>query len=130
MEGEAHNPGRAHVGHHVPLWVLVAVLAALLVLTVLTVVATWFDLGSMNLLIAMVIATVKAALVALFFMHLAYDKPFNAIVLVGTLFFVMLFISMALLDAFHYRENIDAFRADRPDQVAPMIEVERSKKKP
>lgn len=124
----SEHVGEPHVGHHVPAWVLAAVLVALLILTVATVAATLVNLGSLNLWIALIIATIKATLVALFFMHLAYDKPFNAIVLVGTLCFVALFIGLALLDAFHYRENIDAFRARNPDRVAPQLDVERARR--
>jgi cytochrome c oxidase subunit 4 len=121
------HAGAPHVGHHVPVWILVAVLIVLLVLTVVTVAATLVNLGSLNLWIALIIATIKATLVALFFMHLAYDKPFNAIVLVGTLCFVALFIGLALLDVFQYRENIDSFRAANPDAVAPQLDIERAR---
>ena len=123
----------AHVGHHVPVWVLAATLIVLLVLTFGTVAATWFDLGGFNLWIAMIIATIKAILVALFFMHLAYDRPFHAIVLCTTLFFVTLFIGLALLDAFQYRGNVDAFRDDMrersPELIAPQLETERARLK-
>ena len=87
----------AHV-HVMPLRVLFGVFGALLVLTVLTVAVTWVDLGSFNLYIALAVAVVKATLVALYFMHLRYDKPFNALALVATLLFVALFIGFALLD--------------------------------
>ena len=50
-----------HVGHVVPLKVLVTVWAALVALTWLTVAITWFDLGTLNLWAALAIATVKAA---------------------------------------------------------------------
>ena len=47
-----------------------AVFAALLVLTVVTVLVSYVDLGLWNTVVALVIASVKASLVALFFMHL------------------------------------------------------------
>ena len=43
------------------------------------------DLGGLNLWIAMAIATVKATLVVLYFMHMRYDRPVNAIVFVTAL---------------------------------------------
>ena len=57
-------------------------LRALLVLTVVTVGASTIDFGSgmTNVIIAMLIASIKASLVALFFMHLRWDKPINAII--------------------------------------------------
>ncbi len=74
--------------HAVPLRVLLAVFAVLLLMTLLTVASTWYDLGSWNLIIALGIATFKAALVVLFFMHLRYDYPFYAIVLITALLFL------------------------------------------
>ena len=74
----AHGHGGDHDGHAdhglahtMPIWMLIAVLAALMGLTILTVSVTNFDLGSQgNLIVAMVIATIKATLVVTFFMHL------------------------------------------------------------
>ena len=104
--------GLAHV---LPLWLLAAVWGALLLLTVITVAVTRVDFGGMNLWIAMGIATVKATLVALYFMHLRYDRPFNAVVLISALLFVTLFVGLALTDT---KENM-------PDMIpgyAPAME--------
>ena len=49
--------------------------------------------------IVMVIATIKAAFVAFFFMHLAWDKPFNILLFLGSFVFVGLFIIFTLGDA-------------------------------
>lgn len=96
--GEAHP----EVGHVVPLPVLAGVLGLLLFLTVVTVGATWVDLGRFNIWLALAIATVKAAFVVLYFMHLRYDRPFNAVILIASLALVMLFIGIALTDTRHY----------------------------
>ena len=64
------------------------------------------DLGSLNLWVAMAIATLKASLVLLFFMHLRYDRPINAIVFFGTLLFVLLFIGLALMDSAAYHADL------------------------
>jgi cytochrome c oxidase subunit 4 len=74
-----------------------AVLLALLILTVVTVAAAGFDFGSMNIVIALLIASMKGALVALFFMHLRHDK-FNSVVFVGGLFFLGVFLTFSLFD--------------------------------
>jgi cytochrome c oxidase subunit 4 len=89
-------------GHIVPLRVLVAVWVALLVLTIVTVAAVRVDLGKLNLWIALVIATVKGTLVALYFMHLRYDRPFYGIVFIAALLFVMLFAGLAMMDTAAY----------------------------
>jgi cytochrome c oxidase subunit 4 len=99
------GPGAA-AGHVMPMRVLVTVWGSLLVLTLLTVAVAGIDLGSLNLGLAMLIATVKATLVVLFFMHMRYDRPVHAIVFVSALLFVALFVSFALLDSNAYAPNL------------------------
>lgn len=96
------------VGHVVPPSVLLATAVALLVLTWLTVQVAVLHLpiGSLAVWIALGIATIKAALVCMYFMHLRYDRPFNVIVLLATLFFVFLFIGLALMDTVAYQPEI------------------------
>jgi len=74
-----------------------AVLAALLVLTVITVLAAGVNFGSANTIIAVAIATVKASLVALFFMHLRHDK-FNALIFTVGVMFLGVFLIFTLFD--------------------------------
>ena len=82
-----------------PVWILLAVFVALTFLTVVTVAQASFELGSLDVAVTMVIATIKATLVMLFFMHLAYDKPFNLIIFLSSFVFVALFIIFTLTDA-------------------------------
>jgi len=93
-----HDPAHRGLGHVVPLWLLAAVFAGLLVLTCLTVTVSYVDLGNLNLYLALAIAAVKASLVVLFFMHLFWDRPFNAMIFIGCLLFVSLFIGISLTD--------------------------------
>ena len=102
----ANESGHAAVGHVVPLRTLVAVLMALLALTVITVAVTYVDLGPLNIVIALVIALVKATLVLLYFMHLRWDRPFNAVVLITSLALVVLFIMFALIDSNAYQPDL------------------------
>ena len=68
--------------------------AALLIGTLLTVWASYIDLGhSWNIVLALIIATAKASLVALFFMHLISERTliylilgFTAVFFVGLMF--------------------------------------------
>src|SRR5688500_7049880 len=66
------------------------VLGALLLLTVITVGASMINFGSnmTNVIIALLIASIKASLVALFFMHLRWDKPMSAVIFCSSLFFL------------------------------------------
>jgi cytochrome c oxidase subunit 4 len=77
------------------------VLLILLLLTVITVAASRVNFGSgtANIVIAMTIATIKASLVALFFMHLKDDKPINGLIFVSTLLFLAVFLGFCLVDA-------------------------------
>jgi cytochrome c oxidase subunit 4 len=81
-------------------------LLALLFLTVVTVGASYIDFGQGNVVIALAIATVKATLVALFFMHLAHDKPMNGLIAVAGFIFLGLFLLFDLLDITTRRDAI------------------------
>ena len=114
--GHSHDKGNGHShGHHgdqegnghvSSLKVLFAEFAALMVLTIVTVVVARVPLGEWNLIVAMVIATIKATLVALFFMHLFYDKGFVRITFVVSLLFLSLFITFCLMDTGAYQKDI------------------------
>ena len=108
----AHETGHSGSEHgsyaHVSsLGVLFAVFAALMVLTVLTVAAVYVDLGKMNLILALIVATIKATLVALYFMHLRYDSGFNRLAFFGCFLFVFLFVGITLMDSGQYQPDID-----------------------
>jgi cytochrome c oxidase subunit IV len=76
------------------------------VLTVVTVAASYLPLGDLEIWVAMSIATVKAALVAAYFMHLRYDNPLNAVMFIFGLLFVALFVGFVLMDAEEYRSDL------------------------
>ena len=86
----SHTPEeiRAHVN------VYLKVFGALAVLTVVTVLVSYVELGgSGNIVVALLIAIVKAGLVAMFFMHLKGEVSsiFRALILTA-LFFVVLMV--------------------------------------
>lgn len=98
---EAAGAVHAHVS---PLWQLALILGALLALTVLTVlVSTQFYLGNLSVFVALLIAAAKGTLVVLYFMHLRYDSPFNALVFCMALLFVAMMIGFTLVDSLQYR---------------------------
>ncbi len=90
---------QAHHTSHSPLPYLLT-LIALLFLTGVTVGAAYVDFGSstVNLIIAMLIATLKASLVALIFMHLRHDKPINAIIFLSSLIFLGILLGFCMID--------------------------------
>ena len=85
--------------HVVPLKTNVAVWVALLVLTGVTTGIAFVDLGPLNTIVALVIATCKALLVVLIFMHVKYasDKLVKVVVL-SAVFFLLLLLGLSLAD--------------------------------
>ena len=72
--------------HVVPFSTFLFVWIALLILTGLTLAASFVHLGSWNVVLALAIAMLKASLVVLYFMHLRYES-----LLFQGMFFVCLF---------------------------------------
>ena len=93
--------------HVVSFRILLTVFIALLVLTYITVAVRYINLGGLNIWIALGIATIKGALVVLYFMHLRYDSPFYSIVFVTALVFMFLFLGIVILDTIQYQPAID-----------------------
>ena len=95
----------AEHGHHItPQSLLIKVFAALIVLTILTVITSRVDLGPLNVPLAMVIASTKALLVVTVFMAVKWDNKVNALVIGLSVLFVGIFLVLTLFDT--------AFRGD------------------
>ncbi len=105
-ELEVHSDGRVHA-HVLGLKFYIAIFLALIAFTLLTVGASNIHLGKFNLVVAVVIASMKASLVVLFFMHLRWDNKFNSMILVVSLMFIGVFFAYTLNDTEH-RGEIDA----------------------
>jgi cytochrome c oxidase subunit 4 len=76
-----------------------AVWIALLVCTFLTYKAAYLDLGRFNALVALGIATFKATLVTLFFMHVWHaGEKLVKLVVISTLFFFLLLLALSMAD--------------------------------
>jgi cytochrome c oxidase subunit IV len=106
------------VGHVVSPKVLIATCAALLVLTVITVLVakidfTEYNLYELNIVVALAVAVTKASLVCLFFMHLYWDRPFNSFVLIASLAFVALFMGFAMIDVSEYHDTLVSGDAEK-----------------
>jgi len=84
--------------HIIPLKTYLGVFAALLALTVITVGVSFIDLGGFNVVVALLVAGVKASLVAMFFMHLLYDNKLNLAIFLTSITFLVIFITFILFD--------------------------------
>ena len=97
-----------HIAHILPAKMLIAIFVALIALTFITVSVHNMHLGTdVGLIAAMVIASIKAALVMLVFMHLFWEKLFNVVVFVASFLFVLLFLALAIADRAEYQPQID-----------------------
>jgi cytochrome c oxidase subunit IV len=72
---------------------------ALMILTVVTAKVAFIDLGPLNTVVALVIATLKATLVVLFFMHVKYtSEKMTKTVIISAIFWLGLLLILSLAD--------------------------------
>ena len=117
-EDDDHDHGLGHVVGYGP---LIGTAVALIILTVLTVAVHAFDAGELNIPIALSIAGLKAALVGLYFMHIRWDRPFNALILICSIAFTVLLMIFVTMDSGQYSPQIVA---GNPEDVQATLEVE------
>ena len=99
-----HHDDEHGLSHVATIKTLTATGGTLLVLTLVTVLATRIDFGAnINLAVAMVIAVTKATLVILFFMHLRYDRLFHSVIFVSAILAASLFVGFTLMDSSQYQ---------------------------
>lgn len=102
------------VAHTASIRILLTTGGTLLLLTLVTVLATKVDFGAnINLAVAMLIAVIKATLVVLFFMHLKYDKIFHTVVFISAILAAALFVGFTLMDSGQY-QNTNIWNPDAP----------------
>ena len=87
-----------HAHHIVSPRVYVVILIALLIGTALTVWASFIDLGPWNPVIALAIATTKAMLVVLFFMHVWYSTRLTKMIVMSSVFWLLLLLFLTMAD--------------------------------
>ena len=86
-------------GHTViPVRVYLGIFGALCALTVITVAAARFDFGALNNLVALGVATTKATLVVLYFMHARYSGKLTALVIAASVAFLFILVFLTLTD--------------------------------
>ena len=107
----AHPSAASHAPHVMSRGTLLATAGALLGLTAITVLVASVDLGEVNVIAALAIATLKATLVALFFMHLKYEHRFFRVILVASVVFAVLFVAFVVFDTMQYQDSIRAAEA-------------------
>ena len=76
----------------------VGIFLALMVLTGVTVAVAYVNLGQFNKVVALGIASLKATLVILYFMHVKYSSHLTKLVVVGGFFFLVVLLGLTLAD--------------------------------
>lgn len=124
-----------HKKSYVVVWIL------LLIFTAITVWVSYHNYGIFNIVVAMGVATVKASLVCLFFMHLKYDNRLNQVVFVAGFVFLAIFAGLTASDelfrpveavakveaiqppAGNQAGLMEKLRSSTPDQIAKGKEI-------
>ena len=98
-EGTPDLPEEHSATQHVSLKTYLVVFAALMVLLVVTVAVAFFvHAGDLNLIIALVIATIKAALVVLYFMHVLYASRLTKIFVCAAFLWLAILFGLTFAD--------------------------------
>ena len=87
-----------HKVHIIPIKMYITIAVLLMILTVVTVTVSFVDLGALNISVALAIASVKALLVAFFFMHLFWDNKIYLIIFGMALLFLTIFMTLTMFD--------------------------------
>src|ERR671913_2320258 len=85
-------------GHVSPLKVYLGIFLALMVLTAVTIAVAYVDLGQFNKVVALGIASFKATLVVLYFMHVKYASRLTKLVVVSGFFFLAILLGLTMSD--------------------------------
>jgi cytochrome c oxidase subunit IV len=85
-------------GHVAPKSMYYLVFLALIVGTVLTVLAASVDMGPLNNVVMLTIAAVKATLVILFFMHVRWSTRLTWVIAASGFFWLLILFGMGMSD--------------------------------
>ena len=91
---EEHAP---HI-HVTPMWIYIAVFLALAAGTLLTWWVSTQEFGMWNTPIALIIATIKAVLVILFFMHVRWSTRLTWVVVASGFFWLLILFGLTMMD--------------------------------
>ncbi len=76
----------------------VGIFLTLMALTTITIVVAYINVGPWNKIVALGIASFKATLVVLYFMHVKYASRMTRLIVVSGFFFLMILLSLTMVD--------------------------------
>src|SRR5262249_57433987 len=94
----ANHVEHDYVGHIIPSKIYYVIWAILMIGTAITVFAASVELGIFNIVVALLIATIKGTLVVLFFMHLRYSTKLTMVTVIAAIFFLIIMFSLSMTD--------------------------------
>lgn len=124
--------GHSHSEPHVsPFSLYMKIFGALVVLTFVTVGVSYLGLpATPSIIVAMAVASVKATLVAAWFMHLLHDTKFNIMLFLASIWFIGAFFCFTSLDlmsrdrvmksqeSFEFRKNnVESIKISKEDMA-------------
>lgn len=107
--------------HIVPVKTYVGVFTALIVLAALTTVLAYVHMGIWNTVAALAIAIAKMLLVAMFFMHMRYDKGLTRVVIIASLMW------LAILIVFTASDEFTRHWSPAPSNWGPAISIQQKR---
>lgn len=96
MSHDHHDDTQEH--EHIGYGTYILTWFSLLVLTAITVTLSGFHFGKMSVVVALLLATVKASIVLAWFMHLKYEEPIFHKMVVVTIITLAIFIGLTFTD--------------------------------
>jgi len=94
----ANHSEHDYVGHIIPSKIYYVIWAILMLGTAITVFAATIELGVFNIVLALLIATIKGTLVVLFFMHLRYSDKLTMVTVIASVFWLFILFSLTMTD--------------------------------
>ena len=98
VDKDASSNQDPHADFHVPMSTYWIIIIALMVLLIVTVIAAFLPLGVLNMPVAMLIATIKALLVILYFMHVKFSSRLTKVFVAGSFLWLGILFVMAFGD--------------------------------
>ena len=100
VDRDASSNQDPHAEFSVPMSTYNLIFILLMVGLVVTVIAAFIDLGPLNMPVAMLIATVKAALVVLYFMHVKFASRLTKVFVAASFLWLVILFAMTFMDYF------------------------------
>ena len=84
--------------HLVPTKYYFGVFGLLMVFTALTVFVAKYDMGQLNIIVALTIAVIKATAVVLIFMHVRWSSKLTQVIIIAGLFWLVILLALTMAD--------------------------------